>query len=251
MSDLVTTNRVGHVLVVSMNRYHKRNAIDRALADELDTALSTIDDDPEVWAGVLTGTTMVFSAGSDLTSNGDYLTDRGGEYGIIRRRRSKPLIAAVEGFALGGGFEIVLTCDLVVASHDATFGLPEVARGLLPTCAGLFRAPRALPLNLAREMILTGAPLSAARLHAAGVVNELTEPGAAVDAAIALAERICANAPLSVQACLRAIDDIVSANDDDGWAATHRAMQAIAGTADQKEGVLAFLEKRPPRWTAR
>ncbi len=251
MSDLVTTTRIGHVMVVAMNRYHKRNAIDRALADELDAALSMIDDDPELWAGVLTGTAMVFSAGSDLTSNGDYLTERGGEYGIIRRKRSKPLIAAVEGFALGGGFEIVLACDLVVASREATFGLPEVARGLLPTCAGLFRAPRALPLNLAREMVLTGMPMSAARLHAAGVVNELTEPGAAVDAAVALAERICTNAPMSVQACLRAIDEIISASDGDGWEATQRAMQAIAGTEDQREGVLAFLEKRPPRWTAR
>ncbi len=251
MSDLVTTTRLGRVMVVSMQRERKRNAIDRALADELDAALSTIDDDPEIWAGVLTGTNLVFSAGSDLTSNGDYLTERGGEYGIIRRTRSKPLIAAVEGFALGGGFEIVLACDLVVASREATFGLPEVARGLLPTCAGLFRAPRALPLNLAREMVLTGTPLSAARLHAAGVVNELTEPGGAVDAAVAMAERICTNAPLSVQACLRAIDEIVSVNDDDGWATTQRAMQAIAGADDQREGVLAFLEKRPPRWTAR
>ena len=123
---LVETSRHGRVLVVSMRREGKRNAVDRALADALDVALSGLDDDPEVWVGVLTGTTTVFSAGSDLTALGDYYTERGGEYGIIRRDRRKPLIAAVEGPALGGGMEIVLACDLVVASTTARFGLPEV-----------------------------------------------------------------------------------------------------------------------------
>ena len=153
--------------------------IDRAMADQLDEALNELDDDLELWAGVLTGTREMFSAGSDLTSGGDYVTERGGEYGIIRRQRRKPLIAAVEGFALGGGLEIVLSCDMVVASTEARFGLPEVSIGVIPTCAGLFRGPRALPRNVARQLILTGRPLdAAARLRArAGQPAQPTRAG--------------------------------------------------------------------------
>ena len=251
VSALVSTECRGRVFVVSLRREDKRNAVNRELADELDVALNTLDDDPDVWVGVLTGTSSVFSAGSDLTSQGDDVTERGGEYGVIRRKRRKPLIAAVEGFAVGGGFEIVLVCDLVVAARDGRFGLPEVARGVIPTCGGLFRGPCVLPLNLAREMILTGQPVGAERLHAAGVVNVLAEPGAALDAAIELGERICANAPLSVQACLRAVNEIISAGDADGWVATARAQEAIVHSDDVREGVRAFFEKRAPRWTGR
>ena len=173
----VGTRRVGHVLVVSMERGAKRNAIDRAMADALDDALNQLDDDDQLWAGVITGSADVFCAGSDLTAGGDYVTTRGGEYGIIRRRRRKPLIAAVEGPALGGGLEVALACDLVVAARTARFGLPEVGIGVVPTCAGLFRAPRALPLNLARQLILTGQPIDAARGYEAGFVNVLTAAG--------------------------------------------------------------------------
>jgi enoyl-CoA hydratase/carnithine racemase len=194
---------------------------------------------------------MVFSAGSDLSAGGDNKTERGGEYGIIRRKRRKPLIAAVEGYALGGGFEIVLACDLVVAARDASFGLPEVARGVLPTSGALFRAPRALPINVAREMILTGDRIDAIRLERLGVVNVLTEPGGAVDAALALAERMVANAPLSVQACVDAVSEIVGEADERGWAATSNAIAALTDTADTQEGVRAFLEKRQPVWTGR
>ena len=151
-------DRRGRVLVVTMQREAKRNAVDRQLADELDAALNLLDDDPDLWVGVLTGTPNVFSAGSDMTAAGDNVTERGGEYGIIRRVRRTPLVAAVEGPALGGGMEIVLACDLVVASTSATFGLPEVARGLVATSGALFRAARLLPVNLAREMLLTGEP---------------------------------------------------------------------------------------------
>lgn len=245
------TERRGHVLVVSMQREAKRNAVDRALSDAIDEALNHLEDDPGLWAGVLTGTASVFSAGSDLGSRGDYVTERGGEYGVIRRQRSKPLVAAVEGLALGGGFEIVLACDLVVAAEDARFGLPEVARGLVPTCGALFRGPAVLPLNLARELLLTGEPVGAPRLHAAGVVNVLTAPGGALDAAVALAERICANAPLSVQACLRAVSSLAGADDGDGWAATDAAREAIAGSEDVQEGLRAFFERRAPAWKGR
>ena len=234
-----------------MARASKRNAVDRALADAIDAALNELDDEPELWAGVLTGGPAFFSAGSDLTSGGDYDTQRGGEYGIIRRPRRKPLIAAVEGFALGGGMEIVMACDLVVAARDARFGLPEVTIGVIPTCAGLFRGPRALPLNLARELILTGEPIGADRAYAAGFVNRVVEPGGALDAAVELAQRIARNAPLSVQACLAAIDEQFEPAAELGWAATDRAKAAILGSEDSAEGVASFLEKRAPQWRGR
>jgi enoyl-CoA hydratase/carnithine racemase len=249
--QLVSRQRDGHVLVVRMGRQAKRNAINRELADAIDEALNELDDDPELWVGVLTGGPTYFSAGSDLTAGGDYFTDRGGEYGIIRRLRSKPLVAAVEGYALGGGMEIVLACDMVVAASNARFGLPEVGIGVIPTCAGIFRAPQSLPLNLAREMIFTGEAISAERAYAAGFVNALTEPGAAVEGAIALAQRIARNAPLSVQACLTAVNEQLAPTIESGWEATERAKQAIFGTDDSAEGVRSFLEKRPPQWKAR
>jgi enoyl-CoA hydratase len=247
----VARRREGHVLVISMERSAKRNAIDRAMADALDDALNELDDDNDLWAGVLTGGTDVFSAGSDLTAGGDYSTARGGEYGIIRRRRRKPLIAAVEGPALGGGLEIVLACDLVVAASTARFGLPEVTIGVIPTCAGLFRAPRALPLNVARQLILTGRPIEAARAYDVGFVNVLTSHGHALEEALGLAGQLCANAPVSVQSCLTAVNEIIAVDDAKGWEQTDQALRAAAGSADAREGVAAFLEKRPPVWTGR
>jgi enoyl-CoA hydratase/carnithine racemase len=249
--DVVVTRRQERVLIISMARAAKRNAVDRAMADALDAALNELDDDEGLWAGVLTGTLDVFSAGSDLTAAGDYVTSRGGEYGIIRRRRRKPLIAAVEGPALGGGLEIVLSCDLVVASRTARFGLPEVRIGVVPTCAGLFRAPRALPFNLARQLILTGRPIGAERAHEVGFVNVLTDTGEALDHAVTLAHEICTNAPVSVQACLSAVNDIVAADDELGWQQTAQALHTVAASADAREGVAAFLQKRPPVWTGK
>lgn len=246
---LVETVRDGRVLVISMHREGKRNAVDRALADALDAAFNELEDDPELWVGVLAGTTTVFSAGSDLTSQGDYDTERGGSYGIIRRERRKPLIAAVEGPAFGGGMEIVLACDLVVASSTARFGLPEVKRGLVPTCAALFRGPQTLPLNLARELILTGEPIGPERAYQVGFVNVVTEPGQALAEAVALAQRISANAPVAVQACLAAVNDLARASDDAGWGATQEATRQIVGSADVTEGMTAFFERRPPMWT--
>ncbi len=248
---LVRRRRDGHVLVIALDRPEKRNAVNRAMADQLDDALNELDDDLDLWAGVLTGTGDMFSAGSDLTSGGDYATERGGEYGIIRRPRRTPLIAAVEGFALGGGLEIVLSCDMVVASSEARFGLPEVTIGVIPTCAGLFRGPRALPPNVARQLILTGRPLDALRAHELGLVNVLSQPGQAEERALELAQEVCTNAPVSVQACLAALNQLVTDDDARGWEATAEAMAAVMRSADSREGVSAFLEKRPPVWTGR
>ena len=248
---LVRAERTGRLLVVRMCREAKRNAVNRQLADELDAAFNLLEDDDGLWAGVLTGAGSVFCAGSDLTAGGDYLTERGGEYGLIRRQRRKPLIAAVEGPALGGGLELVLACDLVVASRTARFGLPEVSRGVVASCGALFRAPHALPANLARELLLTGEPIDADRAREAGLVNVVTEPGAAVPAAVALGERICANAPVAVQASLVAVNRWLAAAEEFGWQVTADAVAAIGASEDYREGIAAFLEKRPPRWTGR
>jgi enoyl-CoA hydratase/carnithine racemase len=248
---LVRTEREGPVLVITLQREAKRNAMNRALADALDAALNHLDDEPELRVGVLSGGATCFSAGSDLSAIGDYVTVRGGEYGIIRRRRRKPLVAAVEGFALGGGLEIVLACDLVVAAEDARFGLPEVARGVLPTCGGLFRTLHALPANVARELVLTGEPMGAARAHAVGLVNRLAPPGQALDAARTLAHHVAGHAPLAVQASLGTINSLLGAADALGWELTARALEAIQGSEDLQEGIRAFFERRAPTWKGR
>jgi enoyl-CoA hydratase/carnithine racemase len=170
---------------------------------------------------------------------------------VVRRARATPLIAAVEGLALGGGMELVLACDLVVAGRGAAFGLPEVARGLVANCGALFRGPRALPLNVARELLQTGDRLPAERAERLGFVNVLTDDGAALDAALELAARICANAPVAVRASLAALEETVAGDDELGWAATERAAAAVRASADGREGVAAFAEKRPPVWQGR
>lgn len=250
-TELVGTRQEGTVLVITLQREAKRNAINRGLADALDHALNRLDDEAGLQVGVLTGGTQVFCAGSDLSAVGDYVTLRGGEYGLIRRRRRKPLIAAVEGVALGGGLEIVLACDLVVAASNARFGLPEVQRGILPTCGALFRALQALPPNVARELVLTGDPIDAARAHAFGLVNRLTPPGDACAQALQLAQRLAANAPLSVQACLGAMNGLQATGDALGWEFTARALEAIRDSEDLREGIRAFFDKRAPVWTGR
>jgi enoyl-CoA hydratase len=247
----VTTERRGQVQVVRLDRPAKRNALDAEMTAALDRAMDALDDDPDVLAGVLTGTVDVFSAGTDLATGAGAATPRGGEYGLARRHRSTPLVAAVEGAALGGGLELVLACDLVVASRDAVLGLPEVRLGLVANCGGLFRAPRSLPLNVARELLLTGDPMSAERAWTLGLVNALVEPGTAVERAVELAERICLGAPTAVQATLRALGEVLEEQDATGWRATQQAWSRAVAAEDSREGVRAFLERRVPRWAGR
>lgn len=247
---LVACEVHGRVLLIEMQRHAKRNAVDRTLADALDAAFNRLEDDEELWAGVLTGGPF-FCAGSDLTSRADYVTERGGEYGIIRRARRKPLIAAVEGAALGGGFEILLACDLVVAASNAKLGLPEVARGVVPTCGALFRVLDRLPATVARELVLTGQPLDAARAHQLGLVNALTVAGEATTAALTMAQTIATNSPTSVQACLAAMIGLQARGDAEGWAATEQALAAVRGSEDAREGIRAFFERRAPVWRGR
>jgi enoyl-CoA hydratase/carnithine racemase len=239
----------GHVLVIRLNRPHKRNAINQTLSDGLEAAVDELERTTELRAGVLVGSGGTFSAGTDLRSPAPPRTDRGGEYGFIRRQRTKPVVAGIEGWALGGGLELALACDLVVAASSARLGLPEVARGLVANSGALFRAARALPRNIAAELLLTGKPIYAERAYAVGLVNEVCPPGEAEATALGLAELISGNGPVAVQAtlaALRAADD-----DDAGWAATAEAVAKVKQSQDRAEGIAAFFAGRPPQWTGR
>jgi len=247
----VEVERRGRVLIVTMRREEKRNALNPAITAGIDAAMNQLEDDPELWCGILTGGPTVFSAGADLTIGPGDPTPRGGLVGLIRRQRSKPLIAAVEGLALGGGLELVFCCDLVVASTTAAFGLPEVKRGLMPDFGGAFRVARLLPPNVARELLLTGDRLSAERAERLGFVNVLAEPGGAIAAAIALAERICVNAPLAVRESLGIVNRVVTGDEADLWEDTDAAHRRLLSTADVAEGVAAFFARRTPNWQGR
>ncbi|MCU1460582.1 MAG: paaG [Acidimicrobiales bacterium] len=246
----------GRLATITIRRPEARNAVNGEVARGIEAAIDELEADPEVWVGIIAGEGPVFSAGADLKEiaagrAGDLQTERGGFGGIARRDRDKPLIAAVDGPALAGGCEIVLACDLVVASRRAAFGIPEVKRSLVAAAGGLFRLPRKLPPNIALEMAMTGDPIDAERAHAFGLVNELVEPGEVMDAAKALAERICANAPLAVRASRRVVLDGAGADDQTAWRITTQAFGTILKSEDFQEGPRAFIEKRPPKWQGR
>lgn len=245
----VRVDRTGSVQVITMDRPERRNAFDGAMTQALDSALNAFEDDDSALAAVLTGGQDFFSAGTDIRAWAGEPTERGGPYGIAGRHLSKPVIAAVEGAAAGGGFEIALSATMIVASTTAHFSFPEVGLGLIAECGGLFRAPRALPLNIARELLLTGERLPAQRAHDLGLVNRLTEPGNALPAALSLAQRIAEQAPVAVRETLRAVEAAHPADDETDWARTVLAKERARASADAVEGVAAFLDKRAPRWS--
>ncbi|MGY1723505.1 enoyl-CoA hydratase-related protein [Blastococcus sp. SYSU DS0533] len=247
----VVTEVQGRVLVVRIERDAKRNAIDGSVAHGLSEAFDLLEDDPDLWAGVLTGTPLVFSAGTDLGEGASPATERGGEYGLVRRRRSTPLIAAVEGPAFGGGFELALACDLVVASDSARFALPETRRGLVASSGALFRARRALPRAVATELLVAGTELDAARAHALGLVNRVVPAGQAAAEALALAAAICRSSPLAVRETMGALATLDEEGDRAGWAASDAALARVHRSADAREGIAAFLGRRVPEWRGR
>jgi len=240
-----------HVMTITMVRHTKRNAIDGEMTQALDAALNRLDDDPDLWVGIITGGPDMFCAGTDMAATSGTPTERGGVYGVVGRKRVKPLIAAVEGVAYGGGFEVVMACDMVIAAEDARFGLPEVKRGLVATSGALFRASRVLPLNVAKQLLLSGADLSPQDGHRLGLVNEVVKSGSAKAVALRWATEVANNAPISVQQSLRVVDTLASATDEEAWALTNDARRVVGQSEDSKEGVQAFFEKRPPRWTGR
>jgi enoyl-CoA hydratase len=242
--------------IMTIHRQEARNAINGEIAQALEEAVDRLEADDDVWVAILTGAGNVFSAGADLKlfgqgREGEMYTERGSFGGFVRLPRTKPVIAAVEGPALAGGCELALACDLVVASRTARFGLPEVKRSLIAAAGGLARLPRALPFQVAMQMLLTGEPIDAQRAFDLGMVAVLAEPGTALEEALALAEQINANAPLAVRHTLR----ILRGSDDQAfertWKEGRAAIRTLAGTEDYQEGPRAFVEKRSPSWTAR
>ena len=247
---------IGRVAVLTINRPEARNAVNGDVATGMEAGIDRLEDDPEVWVGIVTGTGPVFSAGADLKAiaagqAGALQTSKGGFAGITRRERTKPMIAAVDGPALAGGTEIVLSCDLVVASTAASFGIPEVKRSLVAAAGGLFRLPRALPPAIALELAMTGDPMTAERAAHFGLINQLVEPGQAKEAALALAERIIANAPIAVRESRKVVLAALGQDDAALWKITGEAMARAASTEDFAEGPRAFIEKRPPVWKGR
>ncbi|MGN6188126.1 MAG: crotonase/enoyl-CoA hydratase family protein [Conexibacter sp.] len=255
MSDQAVLTEVrGDVLLVTLNRPEQRNAVNGAVATGIAAALDRLDDDTALRVGVLTGAGKGFCAGMDLKAfvAGESPSVEGrGFAGIVRRASAKPLIAAVEGFAVAGGFEIALACDLIVAARGARFGIPEVKRGLVAAGGALLRLPRRIPYHLAMELALTGDFVDAERAFELGLVNRLTEPGGAVEGALSLAEAIAANGPLALAASKRILVEAPSWPADAVWERQAEISDPVRASADAREGSLAFAEKRPPRWQGR
>ncbi|MEM9610877.1 MAG: crotonase/enoyl-CoA hydratase family protein [Actinomycetota bacterium] len=252
MADEILTERRGKVLVISMNRPEARNSVNRALAEQMATALETLDADGDLSVGVLTGIGKGFSAGMDLKAfveGGMPNIEGRGFAGIVEQSCDKPLIAAVEGFALAGGLEIALSCDLVVAAAGARFGIPEVGVGLFAGAGALLRLPRRVPYGVAMEMALTADPITAEQAAEYGLVNRVVEPGTTVDTAVELAERIARNAPLGLAASKKLLIEMQGRTEDEFWEMQGPILGDVFSSKDAVEGATAFAEKRPPKWT--
>ena len=250
--SVVRVERDGRTLVVTMDRPRARNAIDLAMALEVAAALDELDGDPGLTTGVLTGAGGTFSSGMDLKAflaTGDRPEVEGrGLAGLTLTPPAKPLVAAVEGYALAGGCELALACDLVVAADDAQFGLPEVTRGLIAGSGGLLRLPRRIPPAIAMEHALTGEPLSAVEAHRWGLVNRLTPPAGALEGALRLAATIAVNSPVAVRATKRLVAGASDSTSGGAWERQNAVLAEVLASADAAEGAAAFVEKRPPVW---
>ena len=258
----VLAERRGHTLLITLNRPQVRNAVNQDMTIGISDALELAEQDRQIWSVVLTGAgDRAFCAGMDLKDaaagrlpGADERVRRWGFAGYVRHHLSKPTIAAVNGFALGGGTEIALASDLVVAADSAAFGLPEVTRGIYPGAGGAFRLPRQIPVKIALEAMYTGRPISAARAHELGLVNSVVPAGRVVDEALALADAINQNAPIAVQATKRIALGIEGGQlvaEDEDWRRNALERDLVMGSDDCREGMRAFAEKRPAQWSGR
>jgi len=252
--DAVLTERRGRILIITLNRPDQRNAVNAAVAQGIATALKELDADPGLSVGVLTGAGKGFCAGMDLKAfvagERPYVEGRGFA-GITQRSADKPLIAAIEGFAVAGGLEIALACDLIVAARGARLGIPEVKRGLVAAGGALLRLPRTVPRNAAMELALTGDPIEADRAHAIGLVNRLSEPGEALQVALGLAKTIAANGPLALAATKRIMVESIDWPDSEFFARQSELIEPVFDSEDAREGATAFAERRDPVWKGR
>jgi enoyl-CoA hydratase len=250
----VLTERRGRILIITLNRPDQRNAVNAAVAHGVAAALDELDGDAQLSLGVLTGAGKGFCSGMDLKAfragERPHVPGRGFA-GIVERAADKPLIAAIEGFAVAGGLELALACDLIVAARGARLGIPEVKRSLVAAGGALLRLPRTLPRNVAMEMALTGDPIDAERAHALGLVNRLAEPGQALETALALAETIAANGPLALAATKRIMVESVDWPDAEFFARQRPIHEPVFGSEDAREGATAFAERRDPVWKGR
>jgi enoyl-CoA hydratase len=250
----VLTERRGNVLLITLNRPEVRNAVNAALAAALAGALEELDGDEGLAVGVLTGTGGFFSAGMDLGAfvkgESAWFGDRGFA-GITQRASRKPLIAAIEGFALAGGMEIALACDMIVAAKGARMGIPEAKRSLVAAAGALLRMPRRMPYHVVMELALTGDPLPAERFHDFGLVNRLAAPGAAVEVALELAAAIAKNAPLALIASKQVLQEQFDWSSAEMWERQGAITGPVFASEDAKEGSSAFKEKREPVWKGR
>ncbi len=254
MSEAVLSDAADGVLLITLNRPEARNAVNAAVAQGIAAALDRLDGDDELRAGILTGAGSAFCAGMDLKAfvagERPHVEGRGFA-GLVERPPRKPLIAAIEGYAVAGGFEVALACDLIVAARDARLGIPEVKRGLVAAGGALIRLPKRIPYHLAMELALTGEMIGAERAHAIGIVNRLAEPGGAVDAARELAAEIAGNGPLAVDASKRILAAAVDWSEAEAWDRQRNIAGPVYVSEDAREGATAFAEKRPPVWRGR
>jgi enoyl-CoA hydratase len=254
MTDEVLVEHIDGVAVITINRPQAKNAINRAVTFGIAAALDELEERADLTLGILTGAGGSFSAGMDLKAflaGEDVIHPQRGLAAMCRIPPRKPMIAAVEGWALAGGCEVALACDLIVAADDAKFGIPEVKRSLVAAAGGLLRLPRRIPPAIAMELALTGDPLSAVDAHRHGLVNSLTAPGGALEGALQLAARITANGPLAVAATKQIITAALDWSLEEGFEKQQSILAPVFTSADAREGALAFAEKRPPVWTGR
>jgi len=250
MADEILLETRGRVRLITLNRPEARNSINSALGQALTAAIAELDADDDLTAGVLTGAGGGFSAGMDLKAFATEGPPKG-FLEFIRDGAQKPLIAAVEGFAVAGGLEIALTCDLIVAAKGVKIGIPEAKRGLFAAGGGLFRLPNRIPYGIAMEMALTGDPILAERAHEIGLVCRLAEPGKAAEVALQLAETIAKNAPLAVTASKQIMRQSRGMNEAEAWEIQNPYAGKVFGSKDAIEGATAFAEKREPRWSGK
>jgi enoyl-CoA hydratase len=251
VADDVLVEERDNVLVITINRPDARNAVNGAVAQGIADALDRLDAEPGLFVGVLTGAGGTFSSGMDLKGflRGETPVIEGrGLAGLTEAPPRKPLIAAVEGWALAGGFEMLLACDLVVASREAKFGLPEVKRSLVAGGGGLLRLPQRLPYYLAMELALTGDPITADVAFQHGLVNRVVDPGSALDGALELAATVAANGPPALAATKEILRRSLDWSEAEGWKQQLDIMGPVFASEDAREGAAAFAEKRPPRW---